>query len=45
MKIVPTHFNHQSDLGSPEAQYDVYLTHPQGQVKFLMSLSIYTYKY
>ena len=22
----------QSDLGSPEAQYDVYLTHPQGQV-------------
>ena len=22
----------QSDLGSPEAQYDVYLTHPHGQV-------------
>ena len=23
---------HQSDLGTPEVQYDVYLTHPQGQV-------------
>jgi len=28
----------QSDLGTPEAQYDVYLTHPQGQGEELASL-------